>query len=91
MYMIRLINRWKRIYEYGASFGEHDSHNLIETNLNGEEKYVKTDSIFNINGINKGKRDISIRIDEYFLDNLTASLNNKRILLSSSFFVKNIQ
>jgi len=67
MYMIRLINRWKRIYEYGTShFGEHDSHNLIETNLNGEEKYVKTDSIFNINGINKGKRDISIRIDEYF-------------------------
>lgn len=68
LYSIHLINRWKPVYEYGNNILNIDEGGcrIIETDYKGDERYVESYDIYNIDGIKHNKPKIINRITEYF-------------------------
>ncbi len=69
MYKIDIINRWKRIYEYGNThLGIDDgTREIIETMRDGSERYIVSYSLYDIDGFGEKKdKKTTSCITEYF-------------------------
>lgn len=69
MYKINIINKWKRVYEYGSSCLSIDDsgRKIIERDEFGEERYIKTYSISDITGFSDvGEETNQKKITKYF-------------------------
>ncbi len=69
MYKIDIINRWKRVYEYGNThLGIDDGTRvIIETTRDGSEHYIQSYSMYDIDGFGIKKYNETTRpITEYF-------------------------
>jgi len=69
MYTINIVNKWKRVYEYGSSrlSIDDDGRKIVEMDEFGVERYIKTYSISEIIGFNDVKVDSNQKlITQYF-------------------------
>ena len=67
LYKIDIINRWKRVYEYGnARLGFSGDNKVLEIRPDGTDIYLKSATIFDIDGMTIEYEDTPTRITDYF-------------------------